>query len=373
MRPSSHSILMRRVRCMTHGTTWVHQIVPFLYAAVCLLCPTAAAAASDNEQHTVYAIATLEGHIGLDITGDRIQQLTQDLHTYQHDNPSYTDALLVLRIASDGGEVAALPGISDALFAARSDLDMRIVVWVDRAVSAAAIAALNAPEIVMTPDGFMGGAITVDHQGKPITHSDLHRALFIGRACALRGEHDEVIAVAMQTGNGLIVQSDGCLTNASDDQPSPDSEIIARQGEPAVLNARQASVIGLSIGEAANMEQLRSLLGLTVSDARAIAVEDRDRGRALAVSAVYRELEPHARRVRAALEGIQPAHRAEPIDTIAICEDGLAALAALTIASNEQSDAATHVLSYLGFSARRIRIAQDALQNHLDEQVSPPR
>ncbi len=236
-------------------------MVALVIAAVAGALSVPAAAQSGDSAPTRVAIVTL-GEPGLDVIGPHVNaaqlRLAMAMITPQ-DGPD----VLVLRINSAGGMLAEAPRLSDLI---HDELKpkMRVVVWVDRALSAAALVALTSEEIVMTPGGTLGAVVTtVKREGQTValTGDDLSTALQVGAEVARRGKHEARVVRAMQMPDALSVDrsESGERTFRSDEGGS---EIVNPEGSILTLNATTAESLGVSLGTASTPNELMTLLGI---------------------------------------------------------------------------------------------------------------
>lgn len=220
-----------------------------------------AAAQSGDPGPTRVAIVTL-GEPGLDVIGPHVNAalLRNAMAVIP---PADGPDVLVLRINSAGGMLAEAPRLSDLI---HDDLKpkMRVVVWVDRALSAAALVALTTHEIVMTPGATLGAVVTTvkrEGQTEAISGDDLSKALQVGAEVARRGKHNARIIRAMQMPEALSVDcsESGELTFRSDEAGA---ELVNPTGGILTLNATTAEKLGISLGTASTPAELMTLLGI---------------------------------------------------------------------------------------------------------------
>lgn len=174
--------------------------------------------------------------------------------------PDEPPALVILKIDSRGGMLREVPRISD-LITNEIDDDTRVVAWSDAAISAAALAALSCPEIVMEPGGTLGAAVTYAvKDGRPtaLTGEELDRALQVGAEVARRTGRDPRLVRAMQTPTPLSYDLESDAPVLRDDTSgqfalSDDSSILT-------LNSERAVELGVAVGTATSAAQLLHLL-----------------------------------------------------------------------------------------------------------------
>lgn len=211
---------------------------------------------------TKIAFLTL-GQPGTDVVGPYInaQAMLAALHKIPADQKPQ---VIVLHIHSQGGMLAEVPRLSDAI---EKELKphARVVAWVDQAISAAALTALSCNEIVMTSEGSIGNAVAhVKRWGQevPLMGDELQTALEVGEEVAKRGNRDVKILRAMQASEPL-----SCTLSAAGpvewraDENGP--EVVNHAGSPLTLDAENAKKFGVSIGTADNKQDVVKLLGIT--------------------------------------------------------------------------------------------------------------
>lgn len=165
--------------------------------------------------------------------------------------------VIVVEVSSDGGTLAHVGALVDVMTEELASIG-EVVVYVDRALSAAALVALSGERIVFAPAGVMGSAFalsasTVGERPRALDEAETELALRVGAECARRGGHDLAISRAMQTPVGLWWRAGGggggeVMIGVG--LGPEDAEVVSRVGEFAVLNALDASAMGLSLGTA---------------------------------------------------------------------------------------------------------------------------
>ena len=208
--------------------------------------------------------------VGLHVTADGVRRSLRMLP------PSEAPRVTVLRIDSVGGMVAEVPRLSD-LIENELEPEGRVVVWIDRALSAAALVALTADEIVMESDATIGAAVARDRAGAALAGEDLETYLGVGAEVARRGGRDPLVVRAMQT-----------PTEVTFDEPEGSAPVLREgPGGRAVLNppgailtlsAERAERVGVSLGRADSLPELLALLGVP-DDARVITALENDQDR----------------------------------------------------------------------------------------------
>ncbi len=188
--------------------------------------------------------------IGPVINADTLREAIDRLES---DDPD----VIVLHINSPGGMVSAVPPLSELI---RHELEQeyRVVAWVQRAASAAALVTLTCDEIVMMPEAILGGVVTyeADPDGRltPITHDEANVMWQVGERVAELGGYDPAILHAMQEPTGLSRSGDDWQPDASGDV------VVCPEGEILVFNAVTAEQAGVSLGVAPELADLMRVL-----------------------------------------------------------------------------------------------------------------
>ena len=222
----------------------------------------ASAPADDDDGHQgeayggkpTYIVIPIEGTIGVDVTAKVFKRA---IWRAQKANPT----VIVLRINSPGGWVAEL---SEMLKVLNSCEHPRVVAYVERAASAAAVLALSCKEIVISETGYVGGAVVyrITPDGTPDVIEEkmesVLRAQF--RSAVQDAGHNELLLEGMmkadlrlslrQTADGpRVVEGDG-------------ERVLKAYGEILTLDAQQAVATGLAVGNAASLDDAHTVLGL---------------------------------------------------------------------------------------------------------------
>lgn len=179
--------------------------IAFLLLSACLVL-SLGSCGPDSSEHAIaqpktahIVIIDLHGYVGCGIDASLIEHgLAQRL-------AALIDPLdaVVFSLRSEGGMLNRVGPLSD-LIHQRVSSQVRCIGWIERAESAAALLALTIPELVMPPDGIIGGAVGV--RLDPLTgrwialpESDQEAVRFIAAACAARGGHDRDLALRLTT------------------------------------------------------------------------------------------------------------------------------------------------------------------------------
>lgn len=170
--------------------------------------------------------------------------------------------VIVLIITSGGGFTMEVPKLSEVI---HDDLkrDFRVVAWIRSAISAAMMTAWNCEEIVMMPEGHIGGATQFTGGGVASKGIDLAEVLAVGELLSARGRHNPLIARAMQTPIDLSadIDEDGNVIWYEGLQ----GEHIVNTEDPRrilTLNSVDAVKYQVAIGIANTKEELAEVLGL---------------------------------------------------------------------------------------------------------------
>jgi hypothetical protein len=205
---------------------------------------------------TSYCLVPLEGEVGATLVADLLDASLADAEKRGVD-------VVILHLDSPGGLVYEIEALVDVLKDYQPRL--RIVAYIDEALSAAAITSLAVEEIYMAPGSRIGAAVpyTFDEDlNLPQEVSEKFKSAFRAQArgYAEIGGHDPLLAVAMinpevslyleidEDGEPAILEGEG-------------KDMICEEGEILTLTADEAKKIGLSRGTPKNLEELRDLLG----------------------------------------------------------------------------------------------------------------
>lgn len=177
-------------------TAWTALIV-----ATCTLCitaHTALAEQTDAEAPTKVCLLHLTDPgadvIGVHVRAEHIRLALDELPEDQQPD------LLILRIATDGGQIAEVPLLADLVHDEFLP-ETRTVLWIEKARSAGALFAFACPEIVVTSDSVIGPARAHDHadpDDSALSADDLSTVVALGERLADMGGHDPALLRAMQ-------------------------------------------------------------------------------------------------------------------------------------------------------------------------------
>jgi membrane-bound ClpP family serine protease len=170
-------------------------------------------------------------------------------------------SVVLLEIRSPGGkvkEVARLAKVIDAY-----DKKLRLVVWVEDALSAAAITSLACDEIYMKPSARIGAAkaIRITSGGVEAVEEKIQSAWRAqARATAEMGGHNPLLAQAMIDA-GLELHWDRVGASPVV-REGPGPNMLTRKDRLMTLTASEALQCGLSKGTAKDLDELAEALGL---------------------------------------------------------------------------------------------------------------
>jgi hypothetical protein len=142
--------------------------------------------------------------------------------------------------------------------------DFRVVAWIRSAISAAMMTAWNCEEIVMMPEGHIGGATAFfGASGVALKDRDLAEVLRMGELLSERGRHNPLIARAMQIPIDLScdIDEDGNIIWYEGRQ----GEHLLNTKDPArilTLNSMDSVKYGVAIGIANTKDELAEVLGI---------------------------------------------------------------------------------------------------------------
>ncbi|MGP1346844.1 MAG: hypothetical protein ACTS3F_09305 [Phycisphaerales bacterium] len=171
--------------------------------------------------------------------------------------------VLVLEVNSGGGALSEVEPLSNAI---HNDLkrDFRVVAWIRSAISAAMMTSWNCEEIVMMPQGNIGGSTAWYGAGQKVDGRQLQQVLQMGEQLSSRGRHNPLIARAMQIPIDLScdIDEDGNIIWYEGKQ----GEHLLNTADPMrilTLNSVDAVKYGVAIGIATTKDELAEVLNLT--------------------------------------------------------------------------------------------------------------
>jgi membrane-bound ClpP family serine protease len=171
--------------------------------------------------------------------------------------------IVIMRINSGGGALNEVPKLMDLI---QKDLKphYRVVAWIESAISAAAMTAMNTEEIYMMKRGNLGGAVAFSTSGGKATamkDEGLEMVLKLGEQIAKNGRYDPLVIRAMQEFMPLSanIDADGRVTWQADDKGQ---FLVNRKDRILTFNAEDALKFKISKGTADTLPELMSLLGV---------------------------------------------------------------------------------------------------------------
>lgn len=181
--------------------------------------------------------------IGVHVTAESLRQVMT--HIEEDDRPQ----VLVLRLATDGGQIAEVPALADMI---HKELlpEMRVVLWVERARSAGAMLAAAVPEIVVTSNAVIGPARAhdrADPADPDLADDDLATVLAIGERLSVLGKRDPALLRAMQVPVGYALEDGSALTE---------------EGDLLALDAEDAVRVGFADAVADELAELLAAIGV---------------------------------------------------------------------------------------------------------------
>lgn len=210
-----------------------------------------------------YCVVPLHGVVGQTITADLLEQSLADAALRD-------PTVIVLDIDSPGGLIAEVPRLAEVVGRYRDR--HRLVVFVREAMSAAAITALGVEEIIVRPGSRFGAATAwrVGPRGLPTAIDEKFQSAWraTARSMAEMGRHDPELAEAMidATIELTLTRQDGRPTIVKGSPrpglAGPPPKVISQKGQLLTLTSGEAVACGLADGQAKNLEQLGTVLGL---------------------------------------------------------------------------------------------------------------
>ncbi len=171
--------------------------------------------------------------------------------------------IVVMRINSGGGALIEVPKLMD-LIQKELKPKYRVVAWIESAISAAAMTAMNCEEIYFMKRGNLGGAVAFSSAGGKATalkDADLEMVLKLGEMIAKNGRYDPLVIRATQEFLPLSanIDQDGRVTWQADENGQ---YLVNRKDRILTLNAEDALKFKISKGTADTLPELMSLLGV---------------------------------------------------------------------------------------------------------------
>ncbi|RMD63178.1 MAG: hypothetical protein D6824_05715, partial [Planctomycetota bacterium] len=187
--------------------------------------------------------------------------LKKSVELLEDDQPD----VVVLRINSGGGAITEIPKLVNVI---QRDLKpkYRVVGWIESAISAAALTAINLEELYFMKKGNLGGAVAFRTTGNGKTQSmqgpQLERFLKQAEGWARNGGHDPLLLRAMQVPTDLScdIDQNGVVHWRNDLQGQ--YVVSTKEGDHILtLNSLEAVKYGLANGVADTKDELAKLLG----------------------------------------------------------------------------------------------------------------
>jgi ATP-dependent protease ClpP protease subunit len=203
-----------------------------------------------------FFVIPVKGTFGTDVTGELLEKC---LTMAKYRKP----AAVILEVNSPGGSVRELQRLIKVL---EKFKDMRIVAYVEKAHSAAAILSMACKEIVMGPKATIGGAkvFQLDVFGIPSNieekFASILRAEF--RSAVKRAGHNHLFLKAMMDERTVLSLKTGKDGPVVVEGSSKDTEIIKRRGEILTMTTDEAMKWGLAAGSAESAKTSNKVLGI---------------------------------------------------------------------------------------------------------------
>ena len=215
----------------------------------------ATSAAKDSAKDLGYFVIPIKGRIGLYVTDDVFRQCLNLARARKAQ-------VVILHVDCPGGMIRDLGKMLKTL---GSYKDLRIVAYVERASSAAAVLSMACKEIVISPTGMIGGLVVykVTPEGTPENLSEkwasILRARF--RSVALNAGHEPLLVDGMMRTDVELRLMEGSerprVVRGGDK-----GKLLKAEGKILSLDAGQAVACGLAIGQAKTVDRANSLLGI---------------------------------------------------------------------------------------------------------------
>jgi hypothetical protein len=214
-----------------------------------------------------YCPLPIVGGIGGDITADTLKRA---IEAARQTHPDY----IVLVFDSPGGQISEMVKIVQVIAETK---DIKLIAYVRRAFSAAAVIASACPSVYMAPDAAIGAAVPFqvgpDNTPRAIEEKLQSAVRAQMRAAAVAGNHSELILRGMaepdlqlildkHSGKPVIREpADGELFSNTYVPNSTIPILIKRKGQILTLTAEEALNCGLSHATVASVDALKIPLG----------------------------------------------------------------------------------------------------------------
>lgn len=208
---------------------------------------------------TKVAVVTLEEMVGPFMNANALK------HSIELIPKEEKPDIVVLKINSGGGALTEVEPLSDTIQLTLKK-DYRVVAWIESAISAAAMTAMNVEEIYMMKRGNLGGAVAFHMTGpgkaEAAKDASLEEILRLGELLASRGRYSPLVIRAMQEFFSLSADIDdnGVVTWRNDEKGqylvNPKTRILT-------FNADDAYKFKISKGTADTLPELMRLLNVT--------------------------------------------------------------------------------------------------------------
>ncbi|MFG0257624.1 MAG: hypothetical protein ACF8GE_06955 [Phycisphaerales bacterium JB043] len=205
-----------------------------------------------SENATRLSFVSLEGTVGPYMNA---QALAESIRRIEDQEPD----IIVLEVDSGGGFGLEIQPIAN-LIERRLKPKYRVIVWVDSAISAAAMSTLACEEIYFQSKGNFGAATGYRGAGDAIEGEELELMLRQMEEISAWGNHDPLIMRAMQIGMDLScdIDEDGRVTWRED---LNGEYIVSTEDRILTLNALDAVRYKFARGIADTKEELAATLG----------------------------------------------------------------------------------------------------------------
>lgn len=169
--------------------------------------------------------------------------------------------IVVFRVNSGGGYDYEVQKLSDVIYNEYRK-NFRTVVWVDWAISAAAMTSHAVEEIYFTPEGAYGACTAFGEGLVAAKDADLEQILFKMEKISARGNHPLEIMRAMQTMSPLsaTVSPNGDVSFYQDDTSG--QIVLNTKDRVLTFNSQTAAKVKFSSGTASNLQELAKAMQL---------------------------------------------------------------------------------------------------------------
>jgi hypothetical protein len=204
------------------------------------------------------AIITAEGTVGMQMASKPLREAIPMLKEEGVD-------LVVYKINSGGGLLLEIQQLSDVLHNEYKK-DFQVVVWVESAISAAAMTGLTVENIYFMPKGGFGAATGWSGALQAMAGRGLEAVYYKMEKISARGNKDDKVIKAMQHNIELSYDVNEETGEVTFYQNQSGQHILNDGTDVLTLNSQQAEHCGFSAGTAGTYLELQALLEQSIGE-----------------------------------------------------------------------------------------------------------